>query len=156
MIIGSDKERGSRLNEDIKKENEFKKEFLLGYKIAKLDVRRLEEQLAELQASKLSPSCMIGDGMPHAHEPSDLSVYAALVDELEGRLKRARYNKVRAFSNIEKCIETLESEQEKILLRYRYLKLMNWYEIAERMSTSYRHVLRIHGNALKNITIIDV
>lgn len=144
------------MNEDIEKENEIKKEFLLGYKIAKLDVRRLEEQLAELQASKLSPSCMIGDGMPHAHEPSDLSAYAARVDEIEREIIEARYRRIEAFCRIQAAIEDMVNEQEKILLRYRYLKLMNWCEIAERMSTSYRHVLRIHGNALKNITIISV
>lgn len=145
------KKGGERLNEDIKKENEIKKEFLLGYKIAKLDVRRLEEQLAELQASKLSPSCMIGDGMPHAHEPSDLSAYAARVDEIEREIIEARYRRIEAFSRIQVAIEVMENEQEKTLLTYRYLRGLKWEEICVKMNYKWRQVHRIHARALKNI-----
>ena len=78
-------------------ENEKKKVFLQNYQVAKRDVSRLEEQLAELRIGKMSPSCDIGDGLPHAHNATDLSVYAEKVDELEREIMEARYQRILAY-----------------------------------------------------------
>ena len=64
--------------EKVMTENEQKKEFLQSYQLAKRDVTRLEEQLAELRIGKMSPGCDIGDGLPHAHNATDLSGYCLL------------------------------------------------------------------------------
>ena len=128
-----------------KTENEQKKEFLMSYQLAKRDVTRLEERLAELRIGKMSPGCEIGDGLPHAHNAADLSGYAAKVDELEREIVAARYRRVR------NCIESLEDEREKLLLTYRYIRGMKWELIAVKMELTWRHTLRVHRNALKNL-----
>ena len=134
-----------------KTENEQKKEFLMSYQLAKRDVTRLEEQLAELRIGKMSPGCEIGDGLPHAHNATDLSGYAAKVDELEREIVAARYRLICAFERVRDYIKTLENEKEQKVLFYKYLCLMKWEKIADKMQMSYRQVLRIHGRALCNL-----
>lgn len=132
-------------------ENEQKKEFLMEYQVAKRDVIRLEEQLEELRIGKMSPGCMIGDGMPHAHNPSDLSDYAAKVEEIGQKIIDARYRRVMVFQRVQQAIEEMDNEREKTLLTYRYLRGMKWERICIEMDYKWRQVHRIHSSALKNI-----
>ena len=142
--------------QETKTENEQKKEFLMSYQLAKRDVTRLEEQLAELRVGKMSPGCEIGDGLPHAHNATDLSGYAAKVDALEREIVAARYRRICAFERVRDYIKTLENEKEQKVLFYRYLGLMKWEKIADKMQMSYRQILRIHGKALRNLHVILV
>ena len=132
-------------------ENEKKKIFLKSYLRDKQAVRRIEEQLAELRLSKLSPGMSMGDGMPHGSDMRDLSDYAAKVDELERELIQARYDRIQSFRKVQAAIEEIEDETEKDLLTYRYLKGMQWERIAVAMGYSWKHVHRIHAAALKNL-----
>ena len=132
-------------------ENEKKKIFLKSYLRNKQAVRRIEEQLAELRLSKLSPGMSMGDGMPHGSDMRDLSDYAAKVDELERELIQKRYDRICSFRKVQTAIEELEDETEKDLLTYRYLNGMKWEEIAVKMGYSWKHVHRIHAAALKNL-----
>lgn len=134
-------------------ENEKKKLFLKSYLRDKQAVRRIEEQLAELRLSKLSPGMSMGDGMPHGSDMRDLSDYAAKVDELERELIQARYDRIQSFRKVQAAIEELEDETEKDLLTYRYLKGMKWEEIAVTMGYSWRAVHKIHSRALEHLEI---
>lgn len=131
-------------------ENEKKKLFLKSYLRDKLAVIRIEEQLAELRASKISPS-LISDGMPHGTSLSDLSDYAAKVDELERELIQKRYDRICSFQKVQSAIEAVEDEAEKDLLTYRYLRGMKWEEIAVKMGYSWKHMHRIHARAIDNL-----
>ena len=133
------------------RENEKKKLFLKSYLRDKQAVRRIEEQLAELRLSKLSPGMSMGDGMPHGSDMRDLSDYAAKVDELERELIQKRYDRICSFRKVQTAIEELEDETEKDLLTYRYLNGMKWEEIAVKMGYSWKHIHRIHAVALKDL-----
>ena len=133
-------------------ENEKKKLFLKSYLRDKQVVIRIEEQLAELRASKISPS-LISDGMPHGTSLSDLSDYAAKVDELERELTQKRYDRICSFQRVQSAIEAVEDEAEKDLLTYRYLRGMKWEEIAVKMGYSWRKIHYLHGDALEHLEI---
>lgn len=133
-------------------ENEQKKLFLRSYLRDKQAVIRIEEQLAELRANKISPS-VINDGMPHGTELSDLSDYAARVDELERELIQKRYDRICSFQKVQAAIEAVEDEAEKDLLTYRYLRGMKWEEIAVKMGYSWRKIHYLHGDALEHLEI---
>nr|WP_304058360.1 hypothetical protein [Enterocloster clostridioformis] len=139
------------MTERVMTENEQKKEYLQSYQVAKRDVTRLEEQLAELRIGKMSPGCNIGDGLPHAHNATDLSGYAVKVDELEKEIMEMRYRRILAYQRVENCIETLENEREKMLLTYRYIRGLKWEEICVKMGYKWSQVHRIHAMALKNL-----
>lgn len=138
------------MSERTKTENELKKEFLSSYQRAKEKIKRLEEHLHELRLNKISPS-VINDGMPHSTNTSDLSDYAAKLDEIEREITRARYEQICAFQNVERAIEAIEDEHEKDLLTYRYIKAMKWEGVAVKMDYSWKQTHRIHGRALTNL-----
>ena len=138
--------------ENIREENDKKKEYLWGYQREKRKLQRLEEELAELRLDKMCPS-VIQDGMPHASGGSDLSGYAARVDALERKILKARYKRIRKFKEIRDRIERLEDENEKDVLMYRYIKGMKWEEIAMKMDYSWRRIHYIHSAALENFVM---
>ncbi len=133
-------------------ENEKKKLFLKSYLREKRAVIRIEEQLAELKLNKISPS-VINDGMPHGTDMTDLSDYVARVDELERDLVRARYDRIRAFQEVQAAIEAMEDETEKELLTYRYIRGFKWEKIAVEMGYSWRKIHYLHGDALEHFSI---
>lgn len=131
-------------------ETEKKISYLKSYEIEKNRVRRIEAQIEELKLSKLSPSGMIGDGMPHSHNISDLSDYVAKVDELYNLLTATRYRRIKAYQDVQESIERMENEREKDLLTYHYLCGWKWERIAVELDYTYRHTTRMHGRALNN------
>ena len=133
-------------------ENEQKKDFLKSYNKAKMKIWRLEEELEELRQNKISPS-IINDGMPHASNVSDLSGYAAKVDEIERNIMRQRYLCVCTFQDVRGHIDAMTEEREKVLLTYRYLRGMKWEDICVKMDYSWKHMHRIHADALKNFSL---
>ena len=52
-------------------------------------------------------------------------------------------------------INMLDSHEEQILLRYRYLDGFSWDEIEHMMCVSKSTVHRIHGSALQNFPVPD-
>ena len=136
----------------VKSENEQKKRYLNGYRAHVRRINRIETELAELRLMRQSMS-MNTDGMPHGSGQSDLSGYMAELDEQERNLIRERYERILTYKDIAKRIKRLKSENEKDVLFYRYISGLTWWEIAEKMSFSERHVTRLHGKALAHLEI---
>lgn len=137
------------MTEQEKKEIEQKKEYLKSYGKALRQMERSEARIKEIRGNKISPST-INDGMPHAVSNRDLSAYAALLDEEERRYMKARYRRIKLCRDITDKIERLQSEDEKDVLMYRYIKLMKWEDICVAMEFSWKQIHRIHSKALKN------
>ena len=51
---------------------------------------------------------------------------------------------------VSQAIDCVENNQEKLLLRYRYIDGRTWQKIAELLDVSLRTVHRIHGSALQH------
>ena len=136
---------------DFKAENEKKKEYLRSYRLHVRRIRRIEAELAELRAMKVSGSVKM-DGMPHGSGQGDLSGYAA---ELDKNLLRERYHRVLAYKEIVAQIKALKSENEKDVLFYRYIAGLDWWEIAEKLQYSERQVHRFHSLALAHFQLPD-
>ena len=137
---------------EIKTENEKKKEYLRGYQRHVRKIKRIESDLEEIRLMKQYPS-MSTDGMPHASNNSDLSGYAAVLDKKERELVRERYSRIKEYHVITKAIESMLNDKEKDVLHYRYIKGLDWWEIAEKMGYSERQIHRYHGKALVNFII---
>ena len=136
----------------VQSENEQKKEYLKGYRGHVRRINRIETELAELRAMRSSMS-VNNDGMPHGSGQSDLSGYAAELDRLERSLIKERYERIRTYKDIAIRIKKLKSENEKDVLFYRYIAGLAWWEIAEKMNYTERHVTRLHGKALAHLKI---
>lgn len=136
----------------VQSENERKKEYLKGYRRHVRRINRIETELEELHAMS-APMSASNDGMPHGSGQSDLSGYAAELDKLERSLREEKDKRVEVYKDIDERIKKLERENEKDVLFYRYIAGLAWWEIAEKMSFSERHVTRLHGRALAHLEI---
>lgn len=133
-------------------ENEMKKEYLRGYRRHVRKLSRIEAELEELRTMKMAIS-VNNDGMPHGSGQSDMSGYAAELDQLERNLIRERNQRFKGYREISERITKMKSENERDVLFYRYIKGLAWWEIAEKMGYSERQIHRYHGNALAHIII---
>ena len=138
----------------VKEENEKKKEYLKSYLKHVRRIHRINDEIREIRSMKVSVS-MNNDGMPHGSGQEDLSGYAAELDAMERDLIQERYNRIRTYQDIAARIKRLSSENEKDVLFYRYIKGLDWWEIAEKMRYSERQVHRFHGKALAHIRLSD-
>lgn len=133
-------------------ENEKKKEFLKRYQKAVRREQDILDEIQRLRADKMFPS-VCNDGMPRGSSQTDLSDYAANIDEAIEELKKERLEKIKIYRGIEMRIRSMKNEDEQEVLRLKYIKGMNLEIVAERMDYSYRTILDIHGKALKNFEI---
>ena len=135
--------------EQKKTENETKKEYLQSYRYAVIAETQIKEEIDQLRMDKMFPG-LVQDGMPHGSGGNDLSVYAAKLDELLIELKDQIDKRIQLRREIVKKIEAMDSETEKAVLRYRYIHMLKWEEIAVKMHYGYRNVLKVHGRALEH------
>ena len=133
----------------IHEENEQKKEYLKSYRQAIKREQDILDEIQRLRLDKMFPS-VVNDGMPHGSSHSDLSDYAAILDEQIDLLKEERLEKVRCYQKIERQISQMENEDEQEALRLRYILGMKWEEVAVKMGYSWKQTHRIHSSALKN------
>lgn len=129
---------------------EEKKEYLKSYRRAKAEARAIEESIMELRTNKMYPSIGEQDGMPHGSGGSDLSGYAARLDELERRLQAKKWECINLYHQIVADIMDMPEATERTLLQYRYISGWTWERIAVEMNFTYRWVLKLHGKALRN------
>lgn len=138
---------------ETKKENDDKKAYLRRYGAALRAEKQIEEEITQLRLDTMMPA-IINDGMPHGSGGcGDLSGYAARVDELLQDLKDQMEKRIAIRREITQKIEEMSNETEKMVLRYRYIHLLNWEEIAVKMGYVYRNVLYLHGKALKHFQL---
>lgn len=130
----------------------LKKEYLKGYEKAVRQMERAELKVQEIRLSRVIPP-VVNDGMPHTHNNNDLSAYAVLVDKAEKEYMKRRYQRIKKCKEITDKIERLEDEDEKDILMYRYIKLLRWIDIQEKMGITERQIYRIHSGALKNFKL---
>ena len=138
------------MENDVKQENDKKKEYLRQYGCALRAERAIEEEIQQVRLDKMFPA-LVQDGMPHGSGGnSDLSAFVVKVDELLAELKKQAEKRITLRQGIVRKIEQMDDETEKLVLRLRYIQLLKWEEIAVRMDYTYRNVTKIHGKALQN------
>ena len=133
--------------------NEEKKQYLRRYQKAKRRVGMIQEEIEELRSSKTSP-VGLGDGMPHGSGTSDLSGYAARLDELLRELEAEKEMQMVTYREIRQQIGMVPDPTEQEILSRRYLIGQSWEKIAVEMGYSYRNITRVHGYALKHFELL--
>lgn len=131
--------------------NEEKKKFLQGYRDSVRRIKRIESEIDELRAMRMSASTGRGGGGSKRWK-NDLSSYAAFLDSLERDLEKEHENRAQVYEQIKGAINSLEDTKEQDILFYRYIKGMLWWEIAQKMGYTERWVMKLHGHALANLT----
>lgn len=132
--------------------NDTKKAYLWQYRTALQKEQEIEEEIYKLRMDKVAPS-LVQDGLPHGSGSSDLSGYAAKLDELFDELKTQMNKRIELRLQISRKIEEMPDETESLLLRYRYIQGLKWEDIALRMEYSWQHIHKIHAKALQHFKI---
>lgn len=82
--------------------------------------------------------------------------YMSALDELKQKVIYYRFQKVKICSELYDQIESLEDEQEKRLLKYRYIRGYTWDVIADRMGYSVRQIFNIHNKSLNSVNYFKI
>lgn len=109
-------------------ENELK-----GYVFIKARIAKVRERLAEMELEDGLGSLNM-DGMPHGSTPGDpvarMAIARATLHEHLLRLSADLEEKER---EIREYIDSVEDEEVKLIIEWRFIDLLDWYEIAGRL-----------------------
>ena len=143
-----------RLEENnVKNENERKKEYLRGYRTNRRRVNRIDGEVTELRELAKSVKATDYSGMPQGSgNQKDLSDELARIELLEKKLGEEKEKCIESYIAVEKQIKTVQNEDENDVF-YRYVKGLRWWEIAELMGCTDRWVHKLHGKALQHLKI---
>lgn len=144
-----------RLEENnVKNENNRKKEYLRGYRANRRRISRIDDEVRELRELAESTKATDYSGMPHGSgNQKDLSDELARIDSLEKKLEKEKSKCIESYISIENQIKTVKNEDENDVLFYRYVKGLRWWEIAEKMEYTERWIHKLHGKALEHLKI---
>ena len=129
------------------------KEYLRSVRNQNHAIAAMLDEIDTLRAGQMSGAAKPMDGMPHAHNHTDLSDYAAKLDDKVAKIRRRIVEMEERRERAEDAIYELEDPMERaVMVRY-YLAGMTWDQVAEKTGYTTRQVLYIHGHALKHISL---
>ena len=112
------------------------------------------EELATLRANWIAPGMQIGDGMPRAHgNINGLDVYACAMDRIAQQIRDGIGRAEEIRTEILGALDKMEKSDERQVLYLRYLCMMPWDQVAEKMHYGERTVYKLHGKALANYVV---
>ena len=125
------------------------KEYLLRYQAAKREARDTELRLTQLRLKYAAPGAIQYSDMPKAHNTEhDLSDYAAKLDGLTDQLVKYYSKCIGIEADILDRLSRMADQEEREVLRYRYIDGMKWEDIACLVPCNLRTIYKIHGRAL--------
>ena len=127
------------------------KEYLQQYRHIQREIEDIDRRMAQLRLKYAAPSAINYSDMPKAHNSEhDLSDYIVKMDELTNYMI-SKYTRLRGIEvDIYMRVDRMENQQERELLRFRYIDGMTWAEVADALNTTERNVYFIHGRALRH------
>lgn len=126
------------------------KQYLQQYRRCKKRLRRLQEQIAELNdlVDGLSAPQVDGDRVQSSHDPDRMGEVIARKSDLEEELMVEIGNTLDMLNEIEATINAIKNVDYQTLLQKRYIRLETWEVIAEDMHYTSRWLFTMHGRAL--------
>lgn len=136
-------------------ENEAKKQYLLRYRQAEREVRLLMEEKEQLEsmATRITPSYS-GEARGSS-EGSRIESSAEKLDACRRKLDAAVCRALDIRQEIDALIQAVPEWKLRELLTRRYILGQKWEQVAWEMSLEFRWVLRLHGMAIAELTIVD-
>lgn len=130
------------------------KEYLLRYKAAKREAEDAERRITALRLKYALPGAIQYSDMPKGGgKVRDLSDYAAQLERLIDAQVEKYAKCMGVEADILARIDSMEDQEEREVLRNRYIDGMKWEAIANGMVYGIRHVHKIHGRALQEFPV---
>lgn len=114
---------------------------------------RVQHSIDELRIAKMSAGAINNDGMPHAHNITDLSSYASRLDELQRTQEERIAVMINQLEVVQKTINNLKNVDERTVLQYRFIEGLSVDDTAEAMKYTPRTILRFQKHGIINIRI---
>lgn len=132
------------------------KEYLRQYRRALLEANDI---LTEIEAERQRMSgvrAIIYSDMPRSHDTEhDLAdAYAKYEHFVAGKL-RAYNHRLAIMDAVGKTIATAPTRLQYQILQLRYIEGLKWDDVAERIGKTRQWVNTVHGQALRQIRIIE-
>lgn len=129
------------------------KEYLSQYEEKCFNVVDIDDKIKQVRCHTMSPSCKPPDGMPRTSNMNDLSAYMVELERLKKEKERVEYERNFSKLLVKAAIATLNDENQKTVLRARYLNFMTWRQISKIIGKTTRQTQRIHEQAITQIIV---
>lgn len=130
------------------------KEELKEYIEVKREIKIIEEKIEFLESKKTSIKSQIITDMPRGEAEQDrLGQLLIQIEELIELYNEKQIKLMKQQTEIENCIDKLDSSLERNIMRYVYFEGMRFEEVSCIIHYSYRTVRRIHKRAIENLGI---
>lgn len=141
-------------NPEVEISNRDKIKYLKRYINLDREIERKLEEVARLRAelTRITPVYTTepkGGGSIRGKTESLIAKIVDLENELDADIDRL----VTVRDSIRMAIESVEEDRERLLLQYRYIDGLTFEEIAVLMNYSWRHIHRLHSQALSNLNL---
>lgn len=129
------------------------KQYLQEYRRCKVRIRKLREQIREINdlMDGLNSPQVDGDRVQSSHNPDTIGDNIAKKSDLVEALELEIFVAIGVMKKIEGTIDQIYNVDYQMVLQKRYIGLETWEDIAEEMHYSARWVLMLHGRALQEV-----
>lgn len=121
-----------------------KQEYLKDYYRTKLSIKCIEDDLKELYE--------ISNSIKNIEYDKVKNIVVQIID-LENKKIAETDKLLKKRKEIEEKIKSVQDENCRLLLKYRYIMNLTWEEVAEKMYFCYQYVFILHKKALEMINI---
>lgn len=129
-----------------------------GYRLKEL-IQTHRDELAQLRSMLGSVQGVSYDkvGGGAAKWNGDTAEYNLVIKcvDLEAQIQQEIDSMVALMQEIHSTIEGVHNNDERLVLRCKYILFLSWEETAQRMNYSDTQVRRLHGSALLSVVVPD-
>lgn len=131
---------------------EEKKDYLRSYQSIAREIEQKQFSLSKLIDSRDRITTILSD-MPKGNGNKDKMIICDEIIDLQVDLKEKLKSAMKLRIDIKNKIEEIEDIDRRIVLSYRYIDNLKFYDIAEKMNFSVRTVFYLYDKGIKDINI---
>lgn len=127
-----------------------KKQYLTNFKAINANIERLQNDLVRWWCLATKCSSDYSDIPKSSLKGNDkIQTAVEMMERISCEIEKFIFLK----NNVEDSINTIDDEDLKLILRYRYIDGLKWAEISDKMMLNIRWIYRLHNRALERIKI---
>ncbi|QIB68254.1 DUF1492 domain-containing protein [Aminipila butyrica] len=132
--------------------NQEKIEYLKRYGVCLKEVERLQDEKERLKSirDKVTPTY---SDMPKGGGSDKTDISAAIID-LDLEIDDQIVKWIALGEEVRQAIEGVDDYNLRLLLKYRYISMMTFEQVAVTMNYSWRWVHKLHAQALSKVDIL--
>lgn len=131
------------------------KDYLKDIRKLDLEIQTLQEQISLLRKNAEGLRAMELSDMPKGGKGKDLSDYVAEIADLQTVCVQHVSELIMKKQEAIERIMSIDGSELRNVLLLRYIKCLEWDEIADRLQYNLRTIFRLHGEALKEFGEVD-